>query len=51
MEAAKTLGMDEEALASGMSGRGERKAFGFLNEARFRPLNISTNLKSFSLLL
>ena len=45
MEAAKTLGMDEEALASNMSGRGERKAFGFLNEGLFRPLTISRGVQ------
>ena len=46
MEAAKTLGMDEESLASDMRGRGERRAFGFLNEGTFRPLTISRDVKT-----
>jgi len=44
MEAAKTLGMSDDALAQDMVGRGERRAFGFLNEGRFRPLNISRDV-------
>ena len=45
MEAAKTLGMDEESLASNMRGRGMGRSFGFLNEGRFRPLDISSDVK------
>ena len=44
MEAAKTLGMDEESLASNMRGRGMGRSFGFLNEGRFRPLSISRDV-------
>ena len=45
MEAAKTLGMSEDKLATNMNGRGERRSFGFLNEGIFRPLSISRDVK------
>ena len=44
MEAAKVLGMSEDSLDQNMSGRGERRAFNFLNEGRFRPLKISRDV-------
>ena len=28
-----------------MTGRGEKKAFNFINEGRFRPLHISKDVK------
>ena len=45
IEAAKILGMSEDALAERMVGRGERTAFGFLNEGLFRPLTISRDVQ------
>ena len=46
MEAAKILGMNEDALAERMIGRGEKKAFNFMNEGEFRPLSISKDVKN-----
>ena len=45
MEAAKILGMSEDAIAVNMEGRGENRAFGFLNEGLFRPLRISNDVQ------
>ena len=44
MEAAKILGMNEDQLATNMRGRGENRAFNFLNEGIFRPYTISNNV-------
>jgi len=44
MEAAKVLGMSDDSLAQDMTGRGERRAFGFINQGRFRPLSISRDV-------
>ncbi len=44
MEAAKTLGMNEDELSTNMRGRGETRAFNFLNEGIFRPYTISNNV-------
>ena len=38
--------MNEDSLAERMVGRGERTAFGFLNEGLFRPLTISRDVQS-----
>jgi len=46
IEAAKLLGMNEDAVAERMVGRGERTAFGFLNEGLFRPLSISRDVQA-----
>jgi hypothetical protein len=46
IEAAKLLGMNEDAVAERMIGRGERTAFGFLNEGIFRPLTISRDVQT-----
>jgi hypothetical protein len=45
IEAAKTLGMSEDDIAVNMEGRGENRAFGFLNEGLFRPLRISNDVQ------
>ena len=45
MEAAKTLGMNPEAIDYRMEKRGEGKAYSALNEAQFRPLTISKDVK------
>jgi len=45
IEAAKTLGMSEDDIAVNMEGRGESRAFGFLNEGLFRPLRISNDVQ------
>ena len=37
IDAAKILGMSEDAIGENMVNRGQRKAFGFLNEGLFRP--------------
>ena len=46
IDAAKILGMSEDSISTNMSNRGERRAFGFLNEGAFRPLRISPEVKS-----
>jgi hypothetical protein len=46
IDAAKILGMSEDSISTNMSDRGERRAFGFLNEGAFRPLRISPEVKS-----
>jgi hypothetical protein len=46
IDAAKILGMSEDSISTNMSDRGERRAFGFLNEGSFRPLRISPEVKS-----
>ena len=45
IDAAKTLGMKEDAIGQGMVNRGERRAFQFLNEGLFRPLTISRDVQ------
>jgi len=44
IDAAKTLGMSEDSIAEDMIGRGERRAFGFLNEGLFRPYSVSRDV-------
>ena len=46
IEAARILGMSENALYERMDKRGEKKAFKSLIEAEFRPLTISKDLKT-----
>ena len=45
IDSAKILGMDEDAIATNMYDRGERKAFNAINEGEFRPLTISTDVQ------
>ena len=45
IDAAKTLGMKEDAIGERMVNRGERRAFQFLNEGLFRPLTISRDVQ------
>ena len=45
MEAAKTLGMNPEAIDYRMEKRGERQAYNALNEGRFRPLKVSRDVR------
>ena len=45
IEAAKTLGMSEDAIAENMDNRGERQTFDSLNEGEFRPLTISRDVE------
>ena len=45
MEAAKILGMSEDALDTNMDNRGESKAFNALTEGEFRPLKISKDVR------
>ena len=45
MQAARVLGMSEDAMSNNMENRGERKAFNSLIEAEFRPLKISKDVK------
>ena len=44
IDAAKVLGMNEDSIAEDMANRGERKAFGFLNEGLFRPYAVSRDV-------
>jgi hypothetical protein len=44
IDAAKILGMDEDAIAQNMVNRGERKNFNFLNEGIFRPYTPSRDV-------
>jgi len=44
IDAAKILGMGEDSIAENMIGRGERKAFSFLNEGLFRPYSVSRDV-------
>jgi hypothetical protein len=44
IDAAKVLGMGEDSIAENMVNRGERKAFGFLNEGLFRPYSVSRDV-------
>jgi hypothetical protein len=44
IDAAKVLGMDEDAIAQNMVNRGERKNFGFLNEGIFKPYSPSRDV-------
>jgi len=45
MEAAKVLGMSEEALGENMNNRGERRAYNALEDGEFRPLTISQDVQ------
>lgn len=45
IDAAKILGMDEDAIATNMFDRGERRNFNSLNEGEFRPLSISSDVQ------
>ena len=45
IQAAKVLGMSEDRLRYTMERRGENRAFRALNEAVFRPLNISSDVR------
>ena len=45
IDAAKILGMKEDAIGERMVNRGERRAFQFLNEGLFRPLTISRDVQ------
>jgi len=49
MEAAKILGMSEDALDTNMDNRGESKAFNALTEGEFRPLKISKDVRELTL--
>ena len=42
IDAAKVLGMGEDAISTNMSDRGERRSFNSINEGEFRPLSISS---------
>jgi len=44
IDAAKILGMNEESISENMVNRGERRAFGFLNEGLFRPYSVSRDV-------
>jgi len=44
IDAAKVLGMSEDSIAQDMTNRGEKKAFGFLNEGLFRPYSVSKDV-------
>ena len=46
IDAAKILGMGEDAISTNMSDRGERRSFNSINEGEFRPLSISSEVKS-----
>jgi len=46
IDSAKILGMNEDAIATNMSDRGERRAFNSINEGEFRPLKISREVKA-----
>ena len=45
IEAAKILGMDNDSLRYNMAKRGERVAYQALDEGRFRPLTISSDVR------
>jgi hypothetical protein len=44
IDAAKVLGMNEDSISENMVNRGERRAFGFLNEGLFRPYSVSRDV-------
>jgi len=44
IDAAKTLGMSSESIGENMIGRGEKRAFGFLEEGLFRPYSVSRDV-------
>jgi hypothetical protein len=46
IDSAKILGMNEDAIATNMADRGERRAFNSINEGEFRPLKISNEVKA-----
>jgi len=43
VEAAKILGMSDEAIQTNMDGRGAGAAYDYINEGEFRPFSISSN--------
>jgi hypothetical protein len=45
VDAAKVLGMNEDQIETNFDNRGERRAFGFLNEGLFRPYSISRDVQ------
>ena len=45
IEAAKVLGMSEDALSENMNNRGERRAYNALEDGEFRPLTISRDVQ------
>jgi len=44
IDAAKILGMSTDRIAENMVNRGERRAFGFLEEGLFRPYSVSRDV-------
>ena len=44
VNAAKILGMNTDSIAENMANRGERRAFGFLEEGLFRPYAVSRDV-------
>ena len=44
IDAAEMLGMSNDAIAENMINRGERRAFGFLDEGIFRPYSVSRDV-------
>src|SRR5210317_256634 len=45
VDAAKVLGMDEDQIETNFDNRGERRAFGFINEGLFRPYSVSRDVE------
>ena len=45
VDAAKILGMSEDSIQTNFDNRGERRAFGFLNEGLFRPYSVSKDVQ------
>ena len=44
INAAKTLGMSGDAIETNFDNRGERRAYGFLDEGLFRPYSVSKDV-------
>jgi hypothetical protein len=44
VDAAKILGMKSDSIAENMANRGERRAFGFLDQGLFRPYSVSRDV-------
>ena len=44
VDAAKTLGMSGDAIETNFDNRGERRAYGFLDEGLFRPYSVSKDV-------
>jgi len=44
VDAAKILGMSGDSIAENMANRGERRAFGFLDQGLFRPYSVSRDV-------